>query len=872
MSRVSFGSFLTLMVWLILPCHTTADLIIDPKEPYVDVRGSVQYLIETDGPLSIEEIKRPAIHSRFQLMPTPDTNFGVVNQVYWFKIPLNYQGSESTVWLLELKHYYLDHIEFYPSAQAQAIITGDNYPFAQRPMEHPSYLFPVTLTPGENHTLYFRIETSTSLHMPLTLWQPEPFALATGQERILQGIFYGTLLVMLFYNFLIYTWVRDTSYLYYSGYVLFIILAWISIDGLGFKLLWPDSPTFSNVSVSLFLNTTALLAILFAREFLNLKSFSPPWNKLLLVLIGVSVLANIPTLSGAYGLGLKLTMSTIFGMCLLFVVLGLYGCYRKQRRAYFFLSAWLLLCIGGVLKSLMTIGVLPVVWTTIYAAQFGIVLEAILLSVALADRMNQDRKAKLEAIESALKASETAIDALEETRATQDKLVYQGWHDPLTGYPNRFLLSTHLQAKIKEAESSQHHLSLACIQLNNFSEINHTLGHDTGDELLCHFIRGLEAFVSHWENLSCIEQTHNTRFHVALIEGVCFGLVFQLEPETMIEPQLQKLQAFLNRPVEFNNMAVVLGGQIGMVKWPEHGNTPETLLRKGMIAMRTAKAAGRAYQIYEDSIDKYSAQRLSLMAELGTAILEDQLELFYQPKISLHNRKVVSLEALIRWNHPKHGLLGPDKFISFAERTMVIHALTHWVLEHSIAFTKRLENKGFQLSIAVNVSVRNLLEDDFVDNVKTLLDRYQLAPEKLVMEMVESAMIEDIELTLATLNQLHALGIQLAIDDFGTGYSSLEYLKKLPVHELKIDRSFVRDMVHDRDDRLIVSTTLVIAHNLGMRVVAEGIEDEATMNLLGEMACELGQGYFISRPIQEDKLIAFLEESSNDKTTPFDQD
>ncbi len=862
MIRVSLQGFIALLVSLVLSQPAIANVVVDTKHPFIDLRGAVEYLVETDGPLTIDEIKHPSSGERFQLLPQPDTNFGVVDQVYWFKVVLDYQGEESSKWLLEFKHYYLDHIEFYASDHDQPIITGDHYPFSQRPLLHPAYVFPVTLSPKQENTFYFRVDTSTSLHMPLTLWQPEPFSLAIGDERILQGIFYGTLLVMLFYNLLIFVWVKDTSYLYYVGYVLFLLLAWMSIDGLGFKLLWPEYPFFSNISVLLFLNITALFAIMFAREFLNLKEFSPRWNKTLMMLVSVCVLGTLPMFSGDFGLGLKLTMSIMIGMCVLFVSLGFYGCYHRQRRAYFFLSAWLLLCIGGVLKSLMTIGVLPVNWTTIYAAQLGIVMEAILLSVALADRMNQDRQAKLEAVEDSLNASQTTLGALEEARATQEKLVYQGLHDPLTGRPNRFLLSTHLHAMIIEAQDNQSSLALVCIQLNNVNEINHTLGHDTGNELLSHFINELEQFVSDWTNLTCIEETEDQRFSVALIEGVSLGLVFQLTPDETIEPRLQQLQDFLNRPVEFNNMAVVLGGQLGVVNSPEHGDVPETLLRKAMIAMRTAQSAGRAYQVYEDSIDKYSPQRLSLMAELGTAIKENQLVLFYQPKVSFKDKTVISMEALIRWNHPEHGLLGPDKFINFAERTVVIHALTQWVLEHSIKFTKRLEGMGIDLSVAVNVSVRNLLEEDFVDNVKALLKRYQLAPNKLVLEMVESAMVEDIDLTLSTLNRLKDIGVQLAIDDFGTGYSSLEYLKKLPVHELKIDRSFVRDMVNNQDDQFIVSTTLAIAHKLGMRVVAEGIEDEDTINLLDEMKCDIGQGYFISRPVQEDQFIAFLKDNA----------
>jgi len=220
------------------------------------------------------------------------------------------------------------------------------------------------------------------------------------------------------------------------------------------------------------------------------------------------------------------------------------------------------------------------------------------------------------------------------------------------------------------------------------------------------------------------------------------------------------------------------------------------------------------------------------------------------------------MEALLRWNHPEQGQLTPDQFIDLAEGTGIIKPLTQWVIKHAVEYCCGLQQQGYQLSVAVNISAHNLLEEDFVSQVKNTLEQYKFAPQNLILELVESAMIEDYDKTIGTLNQLKQHGIQLSIDDFGTGYSSLAYLKTLPVHELKIDRSFISGMLNSKDDRLIVEATLSIAHQLELKVVAEGIEDKPTMELLKKMGCDIAQGYLFSLPMESKKLTTWLAETS----------
>jgi EAL domain-containing protein (putative c-di-GMP-specific phosphodiesterase class I) len=273
--------------------------------------------------------------------------------------------------------------------------------------------------------------------------------------------------------------------------------------------------------------------------------------------------------------------------------------------------------------------------------------------------------------------------------------------------------------------------------------------------------------------------------------------------------------------------------------YPDHGNDPEELLQRADIAMYT--------------------RRLALLGELRRAIEQRQLLLHYQPKIDAHSGQVLGVEGLARWQHPEHGLVPPDEFIPLAERTGLITPLTHYVLDEALRQCRQWRDSGHELTVAVNVSARRLLDLEFPDEVVALLARHQVPARLLVIELTESTIMADPQHALEILNRLDAMGVQLSIDDFGTGYSSMAYLKHLPVHELKVDRSFVSQMLHSSSDAVIVHSTIDLGRNLGLRVVAEGVEDSLTLQHLDLLGCHAVQGYHISRPVPPDELVAWLQ-------------
>jgi EAL domain-containing protein (putative c-di-GMP-specific phosphodiesterase class I) len=276
------------------------------------------------------------------------------------------------------------------------------------------------------------------------------------------------------------------------------------------------------------------------------------------------------------------------------------------------------------------------------------------------------------------------------------------------------------------------------------------------------------------------------------------------------------------------------------------------------VAMYRAKQRKDGAVVYDGAFDQSSEQSLSLLSELRRAIERDEFRLHVQPKVVLGSGRVVGVEALVRWQHPLRGNVFPDEFIPFAEQTGFIRVLTRWVLDQSAALCRQLADAGIELKFSVNLSTRDLLDQELPAKFAELLARHQLAPAAFCLEITESAIMDDPVRAQHTLERLHAMGVDLSIDDFGTGYSSLAYLKRLPVDELKIDKSFVLNMENDAGDAMIVRSTIDLGHNMGLRVVAEGIESEAVWRLLAAMGCDQGQGYFMSRPMPGEQLLAWL--------------
>jgi diguanylate cyclase (GGDEF)-like protein len=383
------------------------------------------------------------------------------------------------------------------------------------------------------------------------------------------------------------------------------------------------------------------------------------------------------------------------------------------------------------------------------------------------------------------------------------------------------------------------------MDLDRFKEVNDTFGHHYGDLLL----EQLGA------RLGSVLRDSDT---IARLGGDEFAILL---PTASVEDATQiatRVLQVLEQGFSLGTLNLDIDASIGIALAPAHGSDADTLLRRADVAMYVAKRSGSAYAVYSFDQDQHSPSRLALVGELRRAIDQHELSLYFQPKVDYQLGRITCVEALVRWQHSQHGLLGPDQFVPLAEQTGLIRPLSAWVLEAALRQCHQWRQAGFDLAVAVNLSMRNLHDPEIPEMIRRLLARWGVPPARLVVEITESSLMADAARAMDVLTRLRDMGIGISIDDFGTGYSSLAYLKRLPVDELKIDKSFVLHMGSDENDAAIVRSTIGLAHDLGLTVVAEGVEDEAVWDLLGALGCDLVQGYYISRPQPAAELTAWL--------------
>jgi diguanylate cyclase (GGDEF)-like protein/PAS domain S-box-containing protein len=423
---------------------------------------------------------------------------------------------------------------------------------------------------------------------------------------------------------------------------------------------------------------------------------------------------------------------------------------------------------------------------------------------------------------------------------------HQALHDALTGLANRTLFRNRINQTVTGRRRTDAHAAVIVMDLDGFKEINDSLGHAAGDDLLIELGRRLKAALG----------TSDT---VARLGGDEFGVLLPHASLTDgVLRAVEQMQAAIENPITLQGLSLSLEASIGIALYPDDGKDVETLLRCADGAMYYAKVEKSGWAFYDSSRVRQDTARLTLMGELRGALDQRELVLYYQPKAVLADGEVHSVEALLRWKHPVRGLVPPDDFIPMAQQTGLIKPLTLYVIDEALRQCRLWQDDGLRLAIAVNLSARNLVDADFPSQVVGLLERWNVEPGLLEFEITESAMLTDPERTKLILEHLSAMGIRLSIDDFGTGYSSLASLRRLPVSEIKVDRCFVMNMDEDEDDATIVRSTIDLGRNLGLDVVAEGVESEQVWDRLKALGCTAAQGYYLSRAIPAPELQTWL--------------
>jgi diguanylate cyclase (GGDEF)-like protein len=428
----------------------------------------------------------------------------------------------------------------------------------------------------------------------------------------------------------------------------------------------------------------------------------------------------------------------------------------------------------------------------------------------------------------------------------ESRIMDLAYRDPLTDLPNRVMFASRLEAALA-ATPSPGSVAVILMDLDHFKYVNDTLGHEIGDLLLREVGARLRDAV---KRPGCT---------VARLGGDEFAILLPGEWVAGAQRIAASLLRALEAPLMLDGHAVDVRASVGITASPEHGHESSTLMRQADIAMYAAKRNNRGIVVWDEKYSPHGHQRLSLMSDLRKALEGDELTLVYQPKVSLLRGQTYAAEALLRWHHPARGIVSPIDFIPFAEQTGYIRSITQWVLAQGISQCAAWRADGLQINVSINLSARDVMDNTLPDRVAALLQLHGCAAQWITLEITESAILDDPGHAVENLNRLSALGCKLSIDDYGTGYSSLAYLRRLPLNELKIDKSFVMGMVRDASDSVIVRSTIELAHNMGLVVVAEGVEDEATLERLRTLGCDIVQGFHLSRALDANLVQAWME-------------
>ncbi|MEV6966339.1 bifunctional diguanylate cyclase/phosphodiesterase [Hamadaea sp. NPDC051192] len=446
-----------------------------------------------------------------------------------------------------------------------------------------------------------------------------------------------------------------------------------------------------------------------------------------------------------------------------------------------------------------------------------------------------------------------AAVAVENSRLV-DRLRYDAYHDALTGLPNRRRVTTALEESVKVRAPGEV-VAVLFFDVDSLRDVNDSLGYAAGDRLIGEVATRLRSAAAAG---ALVGRVGGDEFVVTL-------RIPSAEAATSLATSLRKQ---LQQPLSFGTLTLDVDTAVGIVVHPDHGTDPATLLQRAELATHAAKSSANGVQLFSLGMESRSVRRLGLAGDLRRALDNNELEVYFQPKVDLRDRHLVGVECLARWEHPTHGSVAPEDFVAVAEHTGQLSRLTEAVLREGLRRAREWIDAGRPLGVAVNLSARTLLDTEFPNRVDEILREYAVSPDRLTLEITEDGFVGEEDRPLPTLRRLYELGVRLSVDDFGTGYSSLSYLRRLPVHEVKIDRSFVQGMATDAGDLAIVRAVVDISRHFGLAVVAEGVESELTLDLLAEIGCDIGQGFLFSRPLPYERLEAWLGARTDGEPTP----
>lgn len=771
-----------------------------------------------------------------------NASFGFSGSQFWLRLKISNTEVVAQNLVFELAYPLLDDVTFYAIKSdilVRELDTGDSKPFYPRDIEHPNMTFRFQLEAGEEVDLYTRIQTKGSMILPVKVWQENQFFEFAAKEQTFHFFYYGCLSVIILINLAIFITLREKLYLFYSLGTLGYLLFFITSRGYGQLLFFSQFPA---VHSQLFLSSMPILALfslLFAREFLKTKQHSRVMDMALVGMIYFEYFNMVAAVVFDYNTAVRISAVSVMVLFVVLFCAGPVAWRAKRRSGVFFTIAWIPLTLGILATAGRTTGFLPNNFFTEYAMQLGSGLEAFILTLALADRLYREREEKIIAQAASLQHEQQRL-------ATQSQLSEAMMRDPITNLANRNRFEWLANNIFIEQQDERFAVFVA--RVTRINEITRTLGLSSVERILRTIAERMNLTISKMPGVVTTQGLQGSTDATFQLTGDTFAVIVK---QSVFEKHLDKYQAFIQRlslPIEIDSLSIELDPLVGCALYPEHGENAAQLIRNAHVAMESSHHATDQIGYYDRALDIYNESRLTLMSDLREALKNDEPLLYYQPKLEFNDDSIVGLEALIRWEHPQRGFVSPAEFVPLAEQTGVVRQLTLWVIDRAAKDLKWLRSVGYAGNMSVNISTKDLLSEHLKDHIEVVLEKYQIDPAKIFLELTETAAMDEPEAGLVALNQLTSLGLKISIDDFGAGYSSLSYLKKLPASEIKLDRSLIMDITRSESSRLIVKASIDMAHGLGYKVVAEGVEDIETAELLKTLKCDKLQGFWLCKP------------------------
>ncbi len=785
-----------------------------------------------------------------------EINLGYDARPKWYRLSIVSPGNEPQTRYLEIAYPLLDHVNLYQVEAGEVTASfrgGDGMPHHYRPLNQRTFVFPLHMSAGQDQTLYLRVQTSGSHQVPLRLWEPEAFLDHDRRDMISRGMFYGMLLIMAVFNLFLWRTFGERSFVYFAGVQFALLASMSTLHGVTLMYLVPDQPRLHELIILTGVPLSVLFFCLFCREFLDLKARLPQGEWLARACTWLCAAATLGGLVLPYSISTRISVNLIAVVCLLILAIGIVRAAQGDRQGHYFVAGWFVLLLGVVGHILTLSNVISNAFLMNYAMETGAVLASLVFSFALGDRFNRERQGRIE-------EQQARLEAMQEREQVKRRLLDQARRHAATGLPNRTALDQRLNQLLDEPGQRGERLALVLFKVLGFDDINKTLGHDNSSGLLARLALRLDERVLDLDNHVAMEHDEANHHAVAHVEGYVFAFLVRLAPQESPRPIMHELAEDVREPFEYMGLNLSVGVNGACAVCPDDSADAATLVRHASIAFDQAGQDVQGMAVYSALANPYNPGRLTLMTELRKAIETDKLELYFQPQMNLASGHICAAEALLRWSHPEQGPVAPDLFIDLAEKAGLMRPLTDWVVARVLGFINRLDRAGYPIHVAVNVSPLSLRDPDFADRILHQVELSGAPVDRLVIEMTESAAMTDPDITRTQIARLEQAGVRLSIDDFGTGHSSLAYLSQLPVNEIKIDRSFVMDMLESPGNETIVRTTIDMCHALGYEVVAEGVENQAIQDRLAELGADLIQGYHLSRPVSADQFLAWMDE------------